>query len=82
MGVIDELLTCQRGNEFYRYDILEQWIGMTFDELLDTLRKEFNAILVGVHPRDEDQVIVNPVEYTFKQGDQIVAISEEELELE
>ena len=81
MGVIDELLTCQRGNEFYRYTILKEWIGMTFDELLDTLRKDYQAILVGVHPIDEEQVIVNPPEYTFQEGDQIVAISEELLEL-
>ncbi len=81
MGVIDELLTCQRGNEFYRYDILDRWVGKTFDELLDTLRKQYHAILVGVHPADGDEVIVNPHNYTFRTGDQIVAISEEQLEL-
>jgi voltage-gated potassium channel len=79
MGVIDELLTCQRGNEFYRYPVLEKWVGMTFTDLMNELKTEHNAILVGVHPAGK-KVIVNPVSHVFAASDQIVAISEEQIE--
>lgn len=78
MGVVGELLTYQHGQEFYRQPIAASWQGKTFDELLVELKQKHQAILVAVHTVDHQQ-LVNPRDYTFRAGDEIVIISTGEI---
>ena len=74
ISVFSELLTYQRGNEFYRMPIPESWVGETFDQKLADVRKSQNIILVAVHSEGQD-AIVNPEKYTFRVQDEVVVIS-------
>ncbi len=78
--IMNELLSYRRGNEFHRIAVPEDWIGKSFDELLLLLRKECNAILVGVLNKDGEQTI-NPADYQFDEGDEIVCIAPSGLEI-
>lgn len=80
VGVFAELLTHQRGNQFYRLPLTPDWHGRTFDELMPAVRTQHQALLVGVH-REEGGVLMNPKSYTFAAGDEIVVIAEREFEL-
>ena len=78
MEVFTELLTYQTdGNEFYRLKLPEEWYGKQFMELLVHLKENHNAILVAVCPQDA-KMRINPADYVFAEGDQIVAIAEQE----
>lgn len=74
--VVAELLTYERGNEFYRVPIPESWIGASFDDKLVEIRKTHQAILIAVH-REHELPVINPQQYTFSEGDLIVVISYE-----
>jgi voltage-gated potassium channel len=80
MGVFSELLTYQRGNEFYRTALPAAWVGKTFMDLFVELKREHNAVLVAVHTA-ADEMIVNPSEHIFASGDEIVVIAEHEISL-
>ena len=74
ISVFSELLTYERGNEFYRMPIPETWVGSGFDDKLSEVRKSSNIILVAVHSVGEGPV-VNPENYVFKSKDEVVVIS-------
>ena len=74
IGVLGELLTYQRGNEFYRIAIPDSWVGASFDKKLSDVRKTTNVILVAVHPQVGD-AMVNPENYNFQLLDEIIVIS-------
>ena len=74
INVLSELLTYERGNEFHRIKIPTKWIGQTFDQKLGDVQKSANAILLAVHSSD-DEPNVNPENYTFREGDEVVLIS-------
>ena len=80
MGVLGELMTCERGNEFFRASIAERHIGSSFFDLLVELKQQHNAILVGVYGSD-GSVILNPHDYQFKKDDEIVAICDRAVSL-
>ena len=81
MSVIDELLTCQRGNEFYQVVVPPSWIGKSFDDILGDVHRQHGAILVGVQQPGEP-VKVNPKNHVFGAGEQVVFIAEQEVKLE
>ena len=78
MGVLGELLTYQHGQEFYRQPILPEWRGKSFTELLLLLREQHDSILVAVHTLEGKQLI-NPRDYHFVDGDEIVIIAHQEI---
>jgi voltage-gated potassium channel len=78
MGVFTELLTYQRGNEFYRLSLPAKWHGRTYLELFVDLKKTRNATLVAVHPV-EGEMLVNPRDHTFAPGDEVVVIAQDEM---
>jgi voltage-gated potassium channel len=80
MDVFTELLTYQKGNEFYRLKLPDAWAGRSYMDLFIELKKTHNAVLVSVHCAD-GRIVVNPPDYQFAAGDEIVVIAEEELEL-
>jgi voltage-gated potassium channel len=81
MDVFSELLTYQRGNEFYRLKLPDRFAGKSFLDLFVELKRSHNAVLVSVHTAD-GQMFLNPPDYIFRAGDQIVVIAEEEFSLE
>lgn len=74
MDVFNELLTHQHGNQFYRLAIPEEYFGRSFDELLAELRQSHQALLIAVGKGRE--MLVNPSNYQFRSGDEIVVIAE------
>jgi voltage-gated potassium channel len=80
MDVFSELLTYQKGNEFYRLALPEHLAGKTYLDLFVDLKKNHNAILVSVHSEDGEMQI-NPSDYLLRSGDEIVIIAEEECDL-
>jgi voltage-gated potassium channel len=82
MGVFAELLTYEEvgRNKFKRLKITAGWHGKTFFELLVHLKKAHDAILIAVED-DAGAITVNPTDYRFRGGDQIVVIAPGELEL-
>ena len=73
-NVVAELLTYEQGNEFHRVPVPASWVGATFDEKLTELRTEHASILVGVHAPGEPPNI-NPTDYHFVAGDEVVLIA-------
>jgi voltage-gated potassium channel len=80
MGVFTELLTYQRGNEFYRLDVPEAWHGRSFLDVFVELKKTRNVTLVAVHAPG-GEMMVNPADYTFGPGDEVVVIAQDEIKL-
>ena len=74
ISVFSELLTYERGNEFYRLSIPATWVGASFDDKLSEVRKTSNIILVAVHSAG-DGPVVNPENYVFRSEDEVVVIS-------
>ena len=81
VGVLGELLTYERGNEFVRAPVPPSWIGQDFDQKLSEVKTNKNAILVAVHSED-GTAQVNPDSYRFQQGDEVVVICRGHVELE
>ncbi|MCH2178330.1 MAG: ion transporter [Mariniblastus sp.] len=80
IDVLGELLSYERGNEFFRSAIPESWVGLQFDKKLSELKQNQNAILVAVHTA-QGEGHVNPENYEFQPGDEVVAISKGNLKL-
>lgn len=76
MDVFTELLTYQKGSQFYRIPLPERWIGTPYLDVFLELKRNENAVLVSVHTAD-DQMLVNPTDYDFCAGDEIVVIAAE-----
>ena len=74
-NVVTELLTYEQGNEFHRVPAPTSWVGETFDAKLAELRTEHSAILVAVHTPGQAPNI-NPTDYHFAEGDEVVLIAE------
>ena len=73
-NVVTELLTYEQGNEFHRVPAPTSWVGETFDAKLAELRAEHAAILIAVHTPGQAPNI-NPTDYYFADGDEVVLIA-------
>lgn len=78
--VVSELLTQERGNQFYTLELTREWIGKSFFDLFIHLKKEKNAILIAVQSTDGSSQ-VNPSEHEFKEGDVAVVIADKSIKL-
>jgi voltage-gated potassium channel len=81
MGVFTELLTHERGNQFYSLEITEEWVGRSFFDLFTYLKREHNAILVAVHDEESDRYQVNPADLQFTGTERILIISSSRVKL-
>ena len=77
IGIFSELLTHERGSQFYSVDVPDDWIGRDVMDLFVHLKREHNAILVAVHERETDRFNVNPDRYEFQGGEDAIVISSE-----
>ena len=73
-NMVSELLTYEQGNEFHRVAVPASWVGASFDEKLSELRTKHASILVAVHSPDQPPNI-NPTDYHFEAGDEVVLIA-------
>jgi voltage-gated potassium channel len=80
MSVFSELLTHERGNRFFRCHVPASWKSRSFLELLVHLKKEHDSLLVGVE-REGHRIEVNPKEYVFRGGEDVVVIGSDEVTL-
>jgi len=78
--VFAELLTHERGNQFYRVPITDTWHGRPILDLFLYLKQEHNAILLAVHTAD-GRHLVNPSQHTFQPGDEVTVIAARSLAL-
>lgn len=80
INVLGELLTYRHGNEFFRSPVPDNWIGRTFNEKLNELKQNQNAILVAVQP-EGSEIDVNPDKHVFGKGDEVVVICKGQIKL-
>ncbi|MBM84182.1 MAG: potassium channel protein [Planctomycetaceae bacterium] len=80
-GIFRELLTHQRGNQFYRIPISPDWIGKTFLDLFLFMKKNHNAILIAVQDTEKNELNINPDDYTFNIIEDVIVISPHPIEL-
>ncbi len=74
MGVFSELLTYERGNQFYRIPVPASWVSRNFDDVFSEIKRSHDAILVAVHGRGG--LDINPVGYQFSSGDEVIVIAD------
>ncbi|MEC9094973.1 MAG: ion transporter [Planctomycetota bacterium] len=80
MSVLDELLTHQHGQVFFRVQAPDDWDGKDYLECMIELKKKHNATLVAVQHKN-GEMNVNPDEHVFEKGDEIVIMSKGEISL-
>jgi voltage-gated potassium channel len=73
MGMFNELLTHRHGNQFFRVPVPEQFVGYSFDDLLNELKKSRDALLIAVGRGNETKV--NPAGHIMSAGEEIVVIA-------
>jgi hypothetical protein len=74
------LLTYRRGNQFYRIGLPKSWQGKTFIDAMVDLKRDHNSMLVAVCTADGN-VLINPSDHSFAEGDDVVVIAEHEISL-
>lgn len=75
MSVFSELLTYEKGNHFYRISLEPGWVGKSFLELFLDLKQNHNTILIAVY-KANDQFVINPQNYQFQPGDNLIVIAD------
>ncbi len=80
MSVFSELLTYQRGNQFYRIAITSEWVGKTFLGLFIHIKQTHNGILIAVS-QFQGTFQINPGNYIFQEQDNLIVIAEREIKL-
>lgn len=80
MGVLEELLTHQHGQVFYRVRVPDDWEGKNYIDCMIELKKKYNATLVAVQ-HENGEMTVNPDEHIFETGDEMVIMSKGEITL-
>jgi voltage-gated potassium channel len=87
ISVLNELFTSKYGNQFYKLEISSSWVGKTVRELYIWLKNQYNAILLAVESKNHNRkasnhTCVNPDNETiFKDGDRIIVISHEKINI-
>lgn len=79
MKVFSELLTHTQGNRFSRCTVPVKWKGKSFVELMTHVKEKHDALLVAVSKGDD--TVVNPKDYVFTGGEDIVLISQANVRL-
>lgn len=81
IGIFAELLTHERGSQFYSVRVPDSWIGKDVMDLFVHLKRDHNSILVAIHEPETDRFNVNPDHYEFTGGENAVVISSDSIEL-
>jgi len=81
IGIFSELLTHERGSQFYSVEIPEAWTGRDVMDLFVHLKRQHNALLVAVHEPESDKHNVNPDHYEFQGGEHAIVISSQPVQI-
>ncbi len=74
---INELLSNKKGQEFYKIDLPEKFIGKNFAEIITSMKEEREVLIIGIEFSGSDKIITNPSSNTIlKKGDKLVVIAE------
>lgn len=87
--IIDEIFSTQYGNQIYKREIREEWVGLSFLELQNRVKLAYNALILAVEkapdPRKSretpayQRTITNPpAGYEFQPGDLLIIVSPKE----
>ena len=79
MSVFSELLTHEHGNRFARCQVPARMKGKSFVDLMVHVKKEHDALLVGVNRGKE--MLLNPTSYVFEGGEDVVLITSKPVSL-
>jgi voltage-gated potassium channel len=78
VGVLKELLTSKWGNQFYKVEVPEDWVGRTVAEVRPELHERHHAILIAVETpvagRHGGQTTVNPPSDTVLSAGQLIVL--------
>ena len=74
MRIFEQLLSYQHGNKFLKCKVSDAWDGKSFEELLVFLKKDQDALLIGVSD-GHGGVRVNPTKLSLRKGDEVVVIA-------
>jgi voltage-gated potassium channel len=74
MRVFTELLSYQHDNKFRKCTVSAAWDGKTFEDLLIHLKKEHDALLIGVSD-EHGGVRINPTGHALTKGEVLVVIA-------
>ncbi|MBN2432049.1 MAG: ion transporter [Acidobacteria bacterium] len=86
ISVLNELFTSKYGNQFFKVAVPPRWVGKTVMEMFVWLKETYNAVLLSVENGSgrnrNGHAVVNPLgDYRFQDGDFIIVISHEKIEL-
>ena len=78
--LLDELLTRERGNNFYKAGLPPEWAGKAIGWVHQQMKERFNAILLGIErpgaPGCRTQVVTNPApEESLRPQDRLLFIA-------
>lgn len=68
-----ELLRPSQGNQIFEVEFPKKMLGVSFDDLLPQIKKNYCSILVGVQNK-EGKVLINPESYNIQEGDKAIVI--------
>lgn len=71
------LLRADEGEEIYRVTVPSAWVGKNFGESLGQAKAEWDMLMIGVEPANQELIINPSGSYTFAAGDMIAVIAEE-----
>jgi len=79
MKVFSDLITRAHGNRFSRCCIPHKWKGKTFLDVMLHMKKDHDALILAVEK--SGTVLVNPSNYVFDGGEDIVVIAAHDVRL-
>jgi voltage-gated potassium channel len=79
MKVFSELLTNEHGNRFSRCCVPKKWKGKSFLDVMVQMKKDHDALVLAVERGGV--LVVNPSEYVFDGGEEIVVIAVHDVRL-
>ncbi len=80
ISVFSELLTYERGNQFYRITITSEWVRKNFLELFIHIKPTHNAILIAAS-QPKSKFKINPNYDIFQEQDDLIIIADREIKL-
>jgi voltage-gated potassium channel len=84
-AIFGELLSVRYGNEFWKMDLPEKWIGKPFGDLVAVIKTKTEAILLAVERPaggKRREMVLNPERsFAMAKGDRLVLISEKRPDL-
>jgi voltage-gated potassium channel len=92
--IVDEILSAQYGNQFYKVSVPARWEQRTFVEIQQEMKQRYDALAIAVEkpPREKNAHVTDkalrertttnpPSDYVFQPGDKLIVIAMKEPKL-